>query len=55
VSTCPAIPGPPATASSLTAGLAAVALTMLLFWGLGHSSEHLQPPRVAPVATALAT
>jgi len=37
----------------LTAGLAAVALTMLLFWGLGHSSKHLQLPRVAPVATAL--
>lgn len=54
MSTCPAIPCPPATASSLTAGLAAVALTMLLFWGLGHFSKHLQPPRVAPVATALA-
>ncbi|MFM2109409.1 MAG: hypothetical protein ACO266_00775 [Steroidobacteraceae bacterium] len=55
MNTCPAIPGSSATASTLTAGLTAVALTMLLFWGLGHSSEHLQPPRAAPVATSLAT
>ncbi len=41
----------PDSASVLTAALAALALTLLLFWGLAQSSQQLQAPRAAPAAS----
>lgn len=50
MNTCPMIPGPPKTASVLTAATVAVALTLIFFWGLSQSSDHLQPRRGTPAA-----
>ena len=41
----------PDSASVLTAALAALALTLLFFWGLAQSSQQLQAPRAAPAAS----
>jgi len=53
VTTCPVNRHSPDSASTLTAAVAALGLTLLFFWGLAVSSEQLQAPRPAPAASAI--
>lgn len=43
------MPNPSQSAYQLTAAFSALVLTVVFFWGLGQSSESLQPSRTAPV------